>query len=66
MRSRDDLEIPNLQYHFVPIAMRYDGGNPAGGHGFQMHVGPMKGTRSLRRRKIAQERERMDGSDSMR
>ena len=44
VRSRDDLEIPNLQYHFVPIAMRYDGGNPAGGHGFQMHVGPMKGT----------------------
>ena len=44
MRSRDDLRIPNLQYHFVPIAMRYDGGNPAGGHGFQMHVGPMKGT----------------------
>ena len=43
VRSRDDLAIPNLQYHFVPIAMRYDGGNPAGGHGFQMHVGPMKG-----------------------
>ena len=44
VRSRDDLTIPNLQYHFVPIAMRYDGTNPAGGHGFQMHVGPMKGT----------------------
>ena len=44
VRSRDDLAIPNLQYHFVPIAMRYDGTNPAGGHGFQMHVGPMKGT----------------------
>ena len=44
MRSRDDLKIPNLQYHFVPIAMSYDGRNPAGGHGFQMHVGPMKGT----------------------
>lgn len=43
VRSRDDLEIPNLQYHFVPIAMSYDGRNPAGGHGFQMHVGPMKG-----------------------
>ena len=44
VRSRDELTIPNLQYHFVPIAMRYDGTNPAGGHGFQMHVGPMKGT----------------------
>ena len=44
VRSRDDLEIPNLQYHFVPIAMNYDGRNPADGHGFQMHVGPMKGT----------------------
>ena len=44
VRSRDSLEIPNLQYHFVPIAMSYDGTNPADGHGFQMHVGPMKGT----------------------
>ena len=44
VRSRDELEIPNLQYHFVPIAMSYDGRNPADGHGFQMHVGPMKGT----------------------
>ena len=44
VRSRDDLEIPNLQYHFVPIAMSYDGTNPADGHGFQMHVGPMRGT----------------------
>ncbi len=44
VRSRDSLEIPNLQYHFVPIAMSYDGRNPADGHGFQMHVGPMKGT----------------------
>ena len=44
VRTRDDLEIPNLQYHFVPIAMSYDGRNPADGHGFQMHVGPMKGT----------------------
>ena len=44
VRSRDVLEIPNLQYHFVPIAMSYDGRNPADGHGFQMHVGPMKGT----------------------
>ena len=44
VRSRDDLEIPNLQYHFVPIAMNYDGRNPADGHGFQMHVGPMNGT----------------------
>ena len=44
VRTRDELDIPNLQYHFVPIAMNYDGRNPADGHGFQMHVGPMKGT----------------------
>ena len=28
-------------YHFLPIAIRYDGSSPAGGHGYQVHVGPM-------------------------
>jgi len=41
IRSRDDIEYPNLQYHFLPLAIRYDGTAPAEGHGFQLHVGPM-------------------------
>ena len=32
---------PNLMYHFLPIAVRYDGTAPAGGHGYQVHIGPM-------------------------
>ena len=32
---------PNLMFHFLPIAVRYDGSAPAGGHGYQVHVGPM-------------------------
>ena len=30
-----------MQYHFLPLAIRYDGTAPAEGHGFQLHVGPM-------------------------
>ncbi|MFZ7128418.1 MAG: choline dehydrogenase [Desulfobacterales bacterium] len=41
IRSNDTVEYPNLQFHFLPIAIRYDGSAPAEGHGFQMHVGPM-------------------------
>ena len=41
IRSNDDVEYPNLMYHFLPIAVRYDGTSPAGGHGYQVHVGPM-------------------------
>jgi choline dehydrogenase len=44
VRSRAGVEHPDLQYHFLPIAMNYDGTNPAGGHGFQAHVGPMRPT----------------------
>jgi choline dehydrogenase len=40
-RSNDDVAYPNLMYHFLPIAVRYDGSAPAGGHGYQVHVGPM-------------------------
>jgi len=41
VRSNDDVEYPNLMYHFLPIAVRYDGTSPANGHGYQVHVGPM-------------------------
>lgn len=41
IRSNDDVEYPNLQFHFLPLAVRYDGTSPAGGHGYQVHVGPM-------------------------
>ena len=40
-RSNDEVEYPNLMFHFLPIAVRYDGTAPAGGHGYQVHVGPM-------------------------
>jgi choline dehydrogenase len=39
--SNDDVAYPNLMVHFLPIAVRYDGSAPAGGHGYQVHVGPM-------------------------
>ncbi|MEU0567114.1 choline dehydrogenase [Nonomuraea sp. NPDC005983] len=41
IRSNDDVAYPNLMFHFLPIAVRYDGSAPAGGHGYQVHVGPM-------------------------
>ena len=41
VRSNDDAAYPNLMFHFLPIAIRYDGSTPAGGHGYQVHVGPM-------------------------
>jgi choline dehydrogenase len=40
-RSNDDVIYPNLMFHFLPIAIRYDGTQPAGGHGYQVHIGPM-------------------------
>jgi choline dehydrogenase len=40
-RSNDDVSYPNLMFHFLPIAIRYDGSSPAGGHGYQVHIGPM-------------------------
>jgi len=40
-RSNDDVAYPNLMFHFLPIAVRYDGSAPAGDHGYQVHIGPM-------------------------
>ncbi len=42
IRSRAGLKWPNIQYHFLPAAMRYDGRAAFDGHGFQVHVGPNK------------------------
>ena len=42
IRSRPGVMHPDLQYHFLPIAINYDGRSPAKGHGFQAHVGPMR------------------------
>jgi choline dehydrogenase len=44
IRSRAGVEHPDLQYHFLPIAVNYDGSNPQQTHGFQAHVGPMRPT----------------------
>ncbi len=41
VRSNDDVTYPNLMFHFLPIAIRYDGSSPTGGHGYQVHIGPM-------------------------
>ena len=40
-RSNDDVDYPNLMFHFLPIAVRYDGTAPESGHGYQVHIGPM-------------------------
>ncbi|GAA2132936.1 choline dehydrogenase [Nocardioides bigeumensis] len=40
-RSNDEVTWPNLMFHFLPIAIRYDGSSPTEGHGYQVHVGPM-------------------------
>ena len=40
-RSNNEVIYPNLMFHFLPIAIRYDGSSPAGGHGYQVHIGPM-------------------------
>ncbi|TDL78202.1 choline dehydrogenase [Palleronia sediminis] len=42
VRSRAGVEYPDIQFHFLPIAVRYDGQAAAEGHGFQAHVGPMR------------------------
>lgn len=42
LRSGDDVAYPDVQYHFLPVAMNYDGSNAVSGHGFQVHVGPMR------------------------
>ncbi len=40
VRSNEDVGYPNLMFHFLPVAIRYDGSAPQG-HGYQVHVGPM-------------------------
>ena len=42
LRSRAGVPYPDIQYHFLPVAIRYDGKSPAKAHGFQAHVGPMR------------------------
>ncbi len=42
IRSRSGVDYPDLQFHFLPLAVRYDGKASAAGHGFQAHVGPMR------------------------
>ena len=41
IKSNPAEAYPNLMFHFLPLAVRYDGSAPAGDHGFQVHVGPM-------------------------
>jgi choline dehydrogenase len=41
VRSNDDVAYPNLMFHFLPLAIRYDGTPAASRHGYQVHVGPM-------------------------
>ena len=40
-RSNDEVAYPNLMFHFLPLAVRYDGSKPGAEHGYQFHVGPM-------------------------
>lgn len=41
VRSNDQVAYPNLMFHFLPIAIRYDGSQAAAEHGYQVHIGPM-------------------------
>jgi choline dehydrogenase len=41
IRSNDEVAYPNLMFHFLPLAIRYNGTSPGNGHGYQVHVGPM-------------------------
>jgi choline dehydrogenase len=41
VRSNDKVEYPNLMFHFLPLAVRYDGQKADTEHGFQVHIGPM-------------------------
>ena len=42
IRSRAGIKYPDIQYHFFPMAIKYDGSSLATEHGFQAHVGPMR------------------------
>jgi len=41
IHSRAGVKHPDIQYHFFPMAVRYDGKSPNNSHGFQAHVGPL-------------------------
>lgn len=41
IRGNEEVDYPNLMFHFLPLAIRYDGSAPKGGHGYQVHIGPM-------------------------
>jgi choline dehydrogenase len=41
VRSNEEVAYPNLMFHFLPLAIRYDGTKPASDHGYQVHIGPM-------------------------
>lgn len=41
IRSNEEVDYPNLMYHFLPVAVRYDGQKADTKHGFQVHIGPM-------------------------
>jgi choline dehydrogenase len=42
IRSRPEVPYPDIQFHFLPLAVTYDGSSMAQEHGFQAHVGPMR------------------------
>ncbi|MBF0279973.1 MAG: choline dehydrogenase [SAR324 cluster bacterium] len=56
VRSNEEVAYPNLMFHFLPLAIRYDGSVPREEHGYQVHVGPMyadtRGTVKIKSRNI--------------
>jgi choline dehydrogenase len=52
VRGHADRRYPDVQFHFLPAAVRYDGSQPARAHGYQAHVGPMR-SRSRGRVRLA-------------
>lgn len=42
IRTREEFDWPNIQYHFLPVAINYNGSNAVKEHGFQAHVGSMR------------------------
>ncbi len=42
IRSSKEFAWPNIQYHFLPVAINYNGSNAVKEHGFQAHVGSMR------------------------
>ncbi|MNQ36074.1 Oxygen-dependent choline dehydrogenase [compost metagenome] len=42
IRTRAEFEWPNIQYHFLPVAINYNGSNAVREHGFQAHMGSMR------------------------